>query len=555
MKTFYFIIFISFSSSIIIDNAVYIFFYKNYYFNYENETIQISKNLKEQINSNFRIKKLYNYLNHTFFNIIHINTNLNLISYKNGTLNVKSNVIDNIEILDEWTFIEINTNEYKIKNKNMCYIKIRNSFITCEIINLEEASTFNAFKIYEEANEMELDIEKINKEPIDLVIKYIDLRDPFLKRNGIHQIQKDFDNEELRYSIRSILKYIPWIRKIYILMPNEKVRFFKEYNIIKDKIIYIKDKDILGYDSSNSLAFQFRYWKLKIYGISNNIIAMDDDCFIGQYLNKNDFFYINNGNITPFIITNKFIELNYNSAETKIKEIKKIINKVNQEQTSSIFRYSLYSTYAFILKKYKQIKYVPIHTHNAIPINLNELKEIYDLIYQSEYKNPTLFVLYRHINSLQFQAFVLTYTLIKYNKKVKNISYNLIQNKYSIFSDYNYSLFCINTGAINYTNLSFMKSKIVMDYLFPIPTPYEINDYSLQLLAFNTIYFIEQEFMKKKQKYIQNIKQLENRLIIFKKKKENMLILTSLSLLFFILYFIITFYFRIKKFIYFKYFK
>ena len=246
MKTFYFIIFISFSSSIIIDNAVYIFFYKNYYFNYENETIQISKNLKEQINSNFRIKKLYNYLNHTFFNIIHINTNLNLISYKNGTLNVKSNVIDNIEILDEWTFIEINTNEYKIKNKNMCYIKIRNSFITCEIINLEEASTFNAFKIYEEANEMELDIEKINKEPIDLVIKYIDLRDPFLKRNGIHQIQKDFDNEELRYSIRSILKYIPWIRKIYILMPNEKVRFFKEYNIIKDKIIYIKDKDILG---------------------------------------------------------------------------------------------------------------------------------------------------------------------------------------------------------------------------------------------------------------------------------------------------------------------
>ena len=423
----------------------------------------------------------------------------------------------------------------------MCYLKIRKLFINCEIINLEEASSFSIFKIYEEANENELDIEKINKEPIDLVIKYIDLRDPFLKRKDIHQIPKDFDNEELRYSIRSILKYIPWIRKIYILMPNEKVRFFKEYNIIKDKIVYIKDKDILGYDSSNSLAFQFRYWKLKQYGISNNIIAMDDDCFIGQYLNKKDFFYVNNGNVTPFIITNKFIELNYNSAKEKIKEIKKIINKVNQEQSSTIFKYSLFSTYSFILKEHKEIRYVPVHTHNAIPVNLNELKEIYELIYQSEYKNATLFALYRHINSLQFQAFVLTYTLIKYNKKVNNISYILIQNKNSIFSDYNYSLFCINTGAINYTNVSFMKSKIVMEYLFPISTPYENYNNSLQLLAFNTIYLVEEEFIKYKHKFINNKKHLNQKLNMYKKKFENVFILTSFSILFLILYFKIIF--------------
>ena len=64
-------------------------------------------------------------------------------------------------------------------------------------------------------------------------------------------------------------------------MPNENVRFLKNYECIKDKIVYIKDKDILGYDSSNSLAFQFRYWKMKKFGISDNIIVMDDDCFIG----------------------------------------------------------------------------------------------------------------------------------------------------------------------------------------------------------------------------------------------------------------------------------
>ena len=74
-------------------------------------------------------------------------------------------------------------------------------------------------------------------------------------------------------------------------MPNEKVRYLKDYNLIKDKIVYVKDKDILGYDSSNARDFEFRYWKLKEFGLSNNFIAMDNDYFIGNKLSKNDFFF------------------------------------------------------------------------------------------------------------------------------------------------------------------------------------------------------------------------------------------------------------------------
>ena len=78
-------------------------------------------------------------------------------------------------------------------------------------------------------------------------------------------------------------------------MPNSRVRFLKDYSTIKERIIYVKDKDILGYDSSNSLAFQFRFWKLSKFGISNNFIVMDDDYFIGKPLNKTNFFYLING--------------------------------------------------------------------------------------------------------------------------------------------------------------------------------------------------------------------------------------------------------------------
>ena len=45
----------------------------------------------------------------------------------------------------------------------------------------------------------------LEKEPIDVVFKYIDLSDPNLIREGIPQIKKDEDNEELRYALHTAL--------------------------------------------------------------------------------------------------------------------------------------------------------------------------------------------------------------------------------------------------------------------------------------------------------------------------------------------------------------
>ena len=350
------------------------------------------------------------------------------------------------------------------------------------------------------------------------MIKYIDLRDKNLKRDGIHQIKKDFDNEELKYSVRSIIKNIPWVRKIFILMPNEKVRFFKNYNNIKDKIIYVKDKDILGYDSSNSYAFQFRFWKLKKFGISNNFIAMDDDYFIGSPLKKNNFFYVKNGKVTPAIITSNFLKINNDYVKKNLKKYKNIISKTNKEQTSEIFEYSLYLTYSFLLSLFNEPLIIPKFTHNALPLNLKELKEIYDLIYQTDYRYTTLDCLFRPIETLQFQTMIQAYSFIKYNKKVKKISYEFIQNSKSIISNYNYPLFCINTGAENSSILSFMKTKIVLEYLFPIPSSYEKTNNSLPILAFNTILILEKELIENKIKNGKYIKYLKDEINKLKKK-------------------------------------
>jgi len=138
------------------------------------------------------------------------------------------------------------------------------------------------------------DLKIIEKEPIDVFIKYIDLSDNTLKRDGIKQIYKDEDNEELKYSLRSIFEYIPWVRKIFIVMPNERVKFLKSYEEIREKIIYVKDKDFIGFDTANIFAFTFRLFKMKKFGITKNFIQN-----LSNYCIKQIFFHFR---ISIFII-------------------------------------------------------------------------------------------------------------------------------------------------------------------------------------------------------------------------------------------------------------
>jgi hypothetical protein len=467
-----------------INDGVYnIILNKNNYLNYKNNILQISSSHKFEDKSNFRIKQISD---NSFF-IQHVKTRLKLALTSS---NLK--LIKNKENEAEWNFIEFD-GKYYIQNTKKCYLRYKLQKLICDNISLKYATKFNLIKIYEEVNNSKNDIELIEREPIDVLIKYIDLNDPTLKRDGIPQIKKDENNMELKYSLRSILKNIPWVRKIYILMPNKKVKFLKEYISINDKIVYVNDKEFLGYDSSNIYAFLFRYWKMIYFNISENFIIMDDDYFIGKPLKKSDFFYVENGKVIPSIIAKEFKEETLFSSNAK-HNFYKLKAQKNKEQTPPFFMYSLYTTYLFLIKLLKKNLIVPFFTHNAIPCNLKDLKEIYDIVYRSKYKFSTLDSLKRHFESLQFQTFYMSYTFNKYNKKVHPIPYKFIDNNYSLTGNYKFSLFCINTGNDDYSNLSFKITRIIMENLFPEPTKYELLNHSeFPSIAFDAISQMEKK--------------------------------------------------------------
>ena len=492
IKNIIIFLYINLTLQIIIRGGVYNIINNNFFLNKNGTRLSLSSKF-EYPNTFFRIVKSEKKYKNTFYKIEEIKMNHKLsVSEKNELL-----FIQNINNSELWRFIKINDKDYLIENCNHCLIKIDNNKIVCDNSPPSQASYFQLNKIYVENIKQEINNSKsilLNNEPIDVLIKYIDLNDPTLKRNGIHQIEKDKDNEELRYSIRSILQNIPWIRKIYILMPNERVRFLKDYKLISNKIIYVKDKELLGYESSNSLAFQYRYWKMKKFGISDNIIVMDDDCFIGNKIQKSDMFYVKKGRVTPLIITSNILKVDKESVQKQLEIYEKKAKLTKEEQNEDIFLYSKYLTYNFIFNLFNITQnnslFIPFYTHNAIPVNLGELKEVYDLVYESKYKNTTLDCPFRHYEYLHFQILLISYTFIKYNKKVNHVPHTYIQLNKSISSNHKYSLICINKIPGNYTFLNLYKAKILMEYLFPIPSPFEVINNSSYYLSFRFAYLM-----------------------------------------------------------------
>ena len=383
-----------------------------------------------------------------------------------------------------------NKDQFTIKNQyNLKYLEINEFnettyFLNCTSNNYLESQDFTAVfsfvKIFEIINIKEEHLKIIEDEPIDIVIKYIDLTDSSLVREGIPQIKKDQDNEELRYACRSIIKYVPWVRKIFIIMPNEKVRYFKPIEEIKDKFVYIKDKDLVGFDSANSAVFQFNLFRLAKYGISENFIYMDDDYFFGKELKKSDFFYYdeNINKVVPFIITHDFKEMDLN-------ETNNLYNKIFQRRkeldphTFVGWKLSILASEKLLLENFDIRPMITTYfTHVALPLNIHDIEECYDLILRRyKYLEETLYSIQRHILILQSEHLFVLYGLNIKKRKVHFIWYNYI-NLNEIKLEYLYApLYVINTdGNSIYTQEHYQNELNLLKQRYPDKTIYELPD-------------------------------------------------------------------------------
>lgn len=122
---------------------------------------------------------------------------------------------------------------------------------------------------------------------IDMVYTWVDYND--LKKDAKDiklEYKRYVQNEELRYSLRSVEKNCPWIRNIYIVVKDGQR---PDFIVFSDKIKLVNHSEIMPHSSLpsyNSIAIESCIHKIR--GLSDYYIYMNDDFFIMKPLYKTD---------------------------------------------------------------------------------------------------------------------------------------------------------------------------------------------------------------------------------------------------------------------------
>ncbi|RYH02465.1 hypothetical protein EON65_47880 [archaeon] len=99
------------------------------------------------------------------------------------------------------------------------------------------------------------------------------------------------DSDELRYSIRSLIKFAPWVRHIYLVTDNQIPSWL---NMETDKLTVVSHEDIFANQSHlpvfSSPAIEANIHRIQ--GLSEYFIYFNDDVFLGAPVLPEDFMTI-----------------------------------------------------------------------------------------------------------------------------------------------------------------------------------------------------------------------------------------------------------------------
>lgn len=218
---------------------------------------------------------------------------------------------------------------------------------------------------------------KMNQDfTVDMVYLWCDGKDPaFLKRKEEydHSIQardedtrivRFYDNEELRYSLRSLYKNAPWIRHIFIVTDRQIPSWLNTDN---PQITVVDHSEILPKELipcfNSAVIDKFLGF---IPHLSEHFIYGDDDHFFGRPVTK-DFFFQDGKPIVRVRLVNKQLPIMHN--ENEFESVYK--------KTDNMWLLSLMNSWDLLYKKYHIFNQYEPH-HNMDGYTVSAWKKTFD---------------------------------------------------------------------------------------------------------------------------------------------------------------------------------
>lgn len=343
--------------------------------------------------------------------------------------------------------------------------------------SLNEVTNFNApefekVKISIFAAARLIDFDNITF-PIDLVYTWVDSSDQqwldkkqeYSPKNTLHDestsAARYLNRDELKYSLRSVWMYAPWIRNIYIVTDDQVPSWLNDTYDSSIKVIphskVFHDKSALPTFNSHAIESQLHH----IEGLAEHFIYLNDDMLFGRPVVPSQFFF-SNGAAKHFRSKSRVPAFAKSDADTPVDQATKnsreiLMTKFSKAQ-SQVFEHAPYALNKSIFEEIE-----------------SEFPEEYRLTYTARFRSPNDLNIPSHLahywGYLTGRSFPSKISFTYIGLAVRDVQQRLNR----LLTRRNVDAFCINDTFTDNIDLEKQFSMIheFMEGYFPYSAPWE----------------------------------------------------------------------------------
>jgi hypothetical protein len=307
---------------------------------------------------------------------------------------------------------------------------------------------------------------------IDIVFSWVDGTDKEwqrarAKRMESYVVGEGDDNEaryrqldELRYALRSVYVYAPWIRNIYIATDSPRPAWLAEHprvQIVRSEEFFA-DPSVLPTHSSLAVESQIHH----IPGLSEYFLYSNDDMFFGRPVSPDMFF--SPGGLTKFIEATTRIGLGENNAQ-----------RSGHENAARVNRRLLHERFGRVTTRHLE--------HTAAPLRKSVVEEL-ERTFPEEFRR-TAASRFRSstdisvTNSLyHYYALLTGRAVVKVGAKVLYVDTTMrsgLKRMKRMLGKRRYDFFCLNDGSMPEVTPEerARKMRAFLDSYYATPAPWE----------------------------------------------------------------------------------